>query len=78
MSEEWRTVAINTGNAKWMSGINVTKMRYPYVLLMYAEVMNELHGADVTGECGLTAREALKWYTDVHSAMPTKLPPKHT
>ena len=60
MSEEWRTVAINTGNAKWMSGINVTKMRYPYVLLMYAEVMNELHGADVTGECGLTAREALK------------------
>lgn len=60
MSEEWRTAAINTGNAKWMSGINVTKMRYPYVLLMYAEVMNELHGADVAGECGLTAREALK------------------
>ena len=43
MSEEWRTVAINTGNAKWMSGINVTKMRYPYVLLMYAEAENEVN-----------------------------------
>jgi hypothetical protein len=42
-----------------MSGINVTKMRYSYVLLMYAEVMNELYGADVTGSCGLTARQAL-------------------
>jgi hypothetical protein len=59
MSETWRAKAIATGNAKWMSGINVTKMRYSYVLLMYAEVMNELYGADVTGSCGLTARQAL-------------------
>ncbi len=59
MSEEWRRVAIAAGNAKWMTGINVTKMRYPYVLLMYAEVMNELHGADVNGPAGLTARQAL-------------------
>ena len=46
MSEEWRNVAIATGNAKWMSGINVVRMRYPQVLLMYAEVMNELAGPD--------------------------------
>lgn len=60
MNEEWRSVAIKTGNAKWMSGINVTRMRYAYVLLMYAEVVNELYGPDVKGAGGLSAREALK------------------
>jgi hypothetical protein len=64
MSETWREKAIATGNAKWMSGINVTKMRYSYVLLMYAEVMNELYGADVVGQCGLSARQAL---AEVHT-----------
>lgn len=59
MSEEWRQTAIAAGSAKWTTGINVTKIRYPYVLLMYAEVMNELYGADVKGECGLSARDAL-------------------
>ncbi len=59
MSEKWRSVAIETGNAKWMSGINVTKMRYSYVLLMYAEAMNELYGPDQVGGCGLSARQAL-------------------
>lgn len=61
MSEEWRQAAIATGNAKWMSGINVVRMRYPQVLLMYAEVMNELAGPDgsYTGSAGMTARQAL-------------------
>lgn len=65
MSEEWRNVAIATGNAKWMSGINVVRMRYPQVLLMYAEVMNELAGPDggYTNSAGLTARQAL---SEVH------------
>ncbi len=61
MNEEWRNVAINAGNAKWMTGINVIRMRYPQVLLMYAEVVNELTGnpdLSVSG-CGLTARQAL-------------------
>ncbi|GAB6123889.1 RagB/SusD family nutrient uptake outer membrane protein [Dysgonomonas termitidis] len=66
MSEKWRNVAIATGNAKWMSGINVVRMRYPQVLLMYAEVMNELAGPDggYTNSAGLTARQALG---EVHS-----------
>jgi hypothetical protein len=44
-----------------MSGINVVRMRYPQVLLMYAEVMNELAGPDgsYAGAAGMTAREAL-------------------
>lgn len=65
MNEEWRQAAIATGNAKWMSGINVVRMRYPQVLLMYAEVMNELAGPDggYAGSAGLTARQAL---SEVH------------
>ncbi len=60
MTEEWRSIAIATGNAKWLTGINVTKIRYSYVLLMYAEIMNELYGGpDVNGPAGLTARQAL-------------------
>lgn len=59
MNEQWRQAAINAKEAKWMTGINVVKMRYPQVLLMYAEIMNELNGPDVVGECGLTARQAL-------------------
>ncbi|MDR1882695.1 MAG: RagB/SusD family nutrient uptake outer membrane protein [Prevotella sp.] len=66
MSEAWRQVAIATGNAKWMSGINVVRMRYPQVLLMYAEVMNELAGPDggYANSAGLTARQAL---SEVHT-----------
>lgn len=62
MSDTWRQTAINAKNAKWMSGINVVRMRYPQVLLMYAEVMNELAGADggYTGSAGITARQALE------------------
>ena len=70
MTEEWRAMAIATGNAKWFTGINVTKIRYSYVLLMYAEVMNELYGGpDVNGPAGLTARQALeKVHTRAFSA----------
>ena len=65
MSEEWRSTAISVGNSKWMSGINCVRMRYPQVLLMYAEVMNELSGPDgnYTGDAGMTARQAL---SEVH------------
>lgn len=60
MDDTWRQAAINAQNAKWMTGINVVRMRYPQVLLMYAEVMNELKGCDVAGASGLSARDALK------------------
>jgi hypothetical protein len=47
---------------KHLTGINCVKMRYSQVLLMYAEVMNELAGPDgnYAGDAGMTAREALK------------------
>lgn len=63
MNEEWRLAAIAAGNGKLTTGINVVRMRYPQVLLMYAEIMNELYGPDAAGEGsanGKTAREALK------------------
>lgn len=49
-------------SAKHMTGINVVKVRYPQVLLWYAEVMNELVGPDATDAdgAGITAREALR------------------
>ncbi len=61
MSEQIRQSAIATGNAKWTTGINVVRMRYPQVLLMYAEVMNELAGPDgsYAGDAGMSARQAL-------------------
>ena len=37
--------AVKASDQKVCSGINVVKMRYPHVLLMYAEVMNELYGS---------------------------------
>lgn len=63
MSEEWRLAAIAAGDGKLTTGINVVRMRYPQVLLMYAEVMNELYGPDAANENsanGMTARMALK------------------
>lgn len=57
-------VALSTGTAdgtKWMTGINCVRMRYSQVLLMYAEVMNELAGptGSYTGSAGMTALQAL-------------------
>lgn len=56
----WKDIAA-IKNSKFGTGINYVKMRYAQVLLMYAEVMNELNGnPDVaTGGAGMTAREAL-------------------
>lgn len=49
--------------SKWMTGINCVRMRYPQVLLMYAEVLNELSGSPASsypGDAGMTAEEALR------------------
>lgn len=59
-NSEWYA-AVFTSDQKVCSGINVVKMRYPQVLLMYAEVVNELYGKGATAEgCTLTATAALK------------------
>ena len=60
MGEEWKTAAKASGD-KVDTGINVVKMRYSQVLLMYAEVMNELAGptGNYQGDAGLTALQAL-------------------
>ena len=64
MTEDWRLKAAAAAEAKIFTGINVVRMRYPQILLMFAEVMNDLYGADVANaETGLSARDALK---DVH------------
>ncbi|NDV66129.1 RagB/SusD family nutrient uptake outer membrane protein [Bacteroides sp. 224] len=60
MTKEWRDAAKSAGEAKCMTGINVVRMRYPQVLLMYAEVVNELSGPDGVGDAGISARDALK------------------
>ena len=59
-SGDWYA-ANKAASAKQLTGINCVKMRYSQVLLMYAEVMNELAGPDghYTGDAGLTARQAL-------------------
>ena len=43
MSEQWLTVNLAAAS-KVFTGINCVKMRYSQVLLMYAEVLNELYG----------------------------------
>lgn len=64
MSEQWRQAAIAT-TEKCPTGINEIKMRYSYLLLLYAEALNELHGPDdATDGAGLTARQAL---AEVHT-----------
>lgn len=56
----WYSTVLAT-DAKLYTGINVVKMRYAQVLLMYAEVINELYGEDSSSSyCSLTAKEALK------------------
>lgn len=67
MSEENINLAANTlGDTKWMSGINCVRMRYSQVLLMYAEVMNELAGptGSYEGSAGISAKAAL---AEVHN-----------
>lgn len=64
MSAEWtsQNMAMKGSNSKHMTGINVVKMRYSQVLLMYAECLNELVGYNSTlagTTCGMTALQAL-------------------
>ncbi len=49
-------------SAKHFTGINCVKMRYSQLLLLYAEVLNELAGptGSYTGDAGITATEALR------------------
>ncbi|MBX9187620.1 RagB/SusD family nutrient uptake outer membrane protein [Bacteroides sp. K03] len=58
MSDAWKSMNQKV-TAKTGYGINWIVMRYSDALLMYAEVMNELYGADQKGSCGLSARDAL-------------------
>ena len=61
MSEEWRQAALGS-TEKVCTGINFITLRYSQILLMYAEVMNELNGnpdATTGGVNGLSARDAL-------------------
>ena len=60
MSDQWATTN-KTATAKFGYGINVVRMRYPQVLLWYAECMAQLGypNSDPYG-CGLTAIKALE------------------
>lgn len=60
MSDSWKAYNLVAG-AKMMTGINVVKMRYSQLLLLYAETLNELAGPDASykGAASLTARQAL-------------------
>ena len=58
MSSSW--LAVNQkATTKTGYGINWIVMRYSDVLLMYAEVVNELYGPNGAGTCGKTAVDAL-------------------
>ena len=57
MTDKWLAAARASAD-KVATGINNVMMRYADVLLLYAEVVNELNGADGVGPtCGLTARK---------------------
>lgn len=60
MNEAWRQAAL-ASTEKVMTGINVIRMRYSQVLLLYAETLNELAGPDAgyAGYAGITARQAV-------------------
>lgn len=58
MSTSWLEVNRNA-TSKTGYGINWVVMRYSDVLLMYAEVVNELYGPNGAGTCGKTAADAL-------------------
>lgn len=74
MNDTWLSQNL-AATAKHCTGINPVKMRYSQLLLYYAEVMNELAGADgsYSGDAGLTARQALamvhtRAFDDAHKA----------
>ncbi len=59
MTESWLSMNQSV-TSKTGYGINWVVMRYSDVLLMYAELVNELYGPTGSGSCGMTAQEALK------------------
>lgn len=60
MTDKWLNAARASAD-KVATGINNVIMRYSDVLLLYAEVLNELQGADAIGPtCGLSARKAFE------------------
>lgn len=65
MSNDWLQENLKA-TAKHMTGINPVVMRYSQILLWYAEVMNELVGAEgrTEGDAGITAKQAL---AEVHT-----------
>lgn len=72
MTDEWLQENLKA-TAKHMTGINPVVMRYSQILLWYAEVMNELVGAEgrTDGDAGITAKEAL---AEVHARAFSKDP----
>lgn len=60
MTDKWLNAARASAD-KVATGINNVIMRYSDVLLLYAETLNELQGADAVGPtCGLSARKAFE------------------
>lgn len=60
MSNQYLTL-FKTAESRIATGINWIMMRYPDVLLMYAEARNELYGADTQNpDAGISARGALE------------------
>ena len=80
-NQSWlEAVRAGDANAKICSGINVVKMKYSHVLLMYAEVVNENYGSqdakgvDIDGAtCNLSAYDALLSVHRELTMMQTKL-----
>lgn len=71
-NSEWYA-AVLASDQKVCSGVNVVKIRFAQVLLMYAEVVNELYGKGATAEsCLLTATDALKKVHDRAFTDPAK------
>lgn len=59
-TDSWKQL-LSTATNRLGNGINWIIMRYPDVLLMYAEARNELHGPDqVSDVARISAREALE------------------
>ena len=66
MNDEWLS-AVRASDAKIGYGINWIAMRYSDILLMYAEIMNELYSADAANPFGGTAMTARTALAEVHS-----------
>lgn len=63
-NKDLQNVARKSGDAKWVTGINVVRMRYSQILLYYAEACYKLGGAGHSVNGGPTALAALE---EVHT-----------